>query len=167
MDNFKNKNENLDNLLAKFYSADEAERIKNDFSFADAAFEKFPAVEPDKQTTEEIKQRLAAKLSVQKQTNWPRVVLKTAAVAAIVIAAAVLILPDKSADNVIAKAQRQNLQLVSDTDTSLYEQETSQLHSDLFSLEYGEGNGTNGMLFDIAEQVEIEIIKTNNTFWKG
>jgi hypothetical protein len=168
MNKFKNKNENLDGLLAKFYSTSQAKQMKDDFSFADGAFEKFPAAKPAEQTIEEIKQKIALKLSTQKHINWPRVILQTAAVAAVVIVAAVLTLPDKSTiGNDAAKTQGQDIQLVSETDISLYEAEITQLNSELLTLNYGEENGTNEILLDLTEQVEAEIIETDSTFWKG
>jgi hypothetical protein len=167
MNEFKNKKETLNGLLAKFYSASEAEQVKGDFSFADEAFEKFPTAKPAEQTIEEIKRKIAAKLLMQKHINWPRVILQTAAVAAVVIAAAVLTLPDKPTDSGTAKTPGQNIQLVSETDISLYEAEVSQLNSEFLTLSYGEENGKNGTLLDLTEQVETEIIETDNTFWKG
>lgn len=169
MNEFKNKNENLDELLAKFFSSSQADGIKDDFSFVDGAFEKFPAAKPAEQTIEEIKRKIAVKLSTRKHINWPRVILQTAAVAAIVIAAAVLTLSDKPASTggSTAKIQGQDIQLVSETDISLYEAEFAQLKNELLTLNYGEENGTNGMLLDLTEQVEVEIIETDNTFWKG
>lgn len=168
MNNFKNKNENLDSLLAKFYPASDAKQAKDDFSFVDGAFEKFPAVRPDERTIKEIKQKIAAKLSSQKYINWPRIILQAAAVAAVVIVAVVLTLPDKSTTgNKTAKTQTQNIQLVSEADISQYEEEIAQLNSELLTLNYGEENGVNGALLDLTEQVEVEIIETDNTFWKG
>lgn len=168
MNKFKNKKENLDNLLAKFYSTSEVEQVKADFSFADEAFVKFPAAQPAKQTIDEIKRKIAVKLLTRKHINWPRVILQTAAVAAVVIAAAVLTLPNKSTNNNgTAKTQGQDIQLVSETDISLYEAEIAQLNNELLTLNYGEENGTNGILLDLTEQVEVEIIETDNTFWKG
>jgi hypothetical protein len=167
MNEFKNKSENFDELLAKFFSTSQAGQIKDDFSFVDGAFKKFPTAKPAEQTIEEIKRNIAVKLSSRKHINWPRVILQTAAVAAIVIAAAVLTLPDKSANNDTAKTQGQDIQLVSETNISLYEAEFTQLKNELLTLNYGEENGTNGMLLDLTEQVEVEIIETDNTFWKG
>ncbi|MHB0946598.1 MAG: hypothetical protein ACYC3B_05470 [Sedimentisphaerales bacterium] len=168
MNKFKNKNENLDGLLAKFFLASEAKQVKDDFSFVDGAFEKFPAAKPAEQTIEEIKRKIAVKLSTQKHSiSWPRVILQTAAVAAVVIAVAVLTWPDKPAGSIATKTQGQGIQLVSETDISLYEAEIAQLNSELLTLNYGEENGTNGRLLDLTEQVEVEIIETDNTFWKG
>ena len=163
----KNKNENLDSLLAKFYSTNESKQIKDDFSFADELFEKFSAAEPTGQTIKDVKRKIAVRLSAPEYINWPRVILQTAAVACMVIAAAVLTLPDRSTDNGAAKTQGQDIQLVSETDISLYEAEVAQLNSELLTLNYGEENGTNGTLLDRTEQVELEIIETDNTFWKG
>ncbi|MFA6186568.1 MAG: hypothetical protein WC770_05075 [Phycisphaerae bacterium] len=168
MNKFKNKNESLDSLLAKFFSTSEAKQVKDDFSFADKAFEKIPTAKPAEQTIDEIKRKIAVKLSMQKHINWPRVLLQTVAVAAVVILAAVLTLPDKpAADKIAAKTQVQDIQLISDMDISLYEAEIAQLNSEFLTLSYGEENGKNGTLLDLTERVEVEIIETDNTFWKG
>jgi hypothetical protein len=170
MSNFKNTNDNLDRLLSKFYSADQAEEMKKDFAEADGLFEKFSAPKPSEQTIAEIKNRIAVGLSAQEHINWPAVLAKTAAVAAIIITAAVLMtISSKPTDNQIAKTQPdiQKIQLIDETDISVFETEIQHLRSELLAISYGEGNGTNGSLSDSVEEAELEIIETDNTFWKG
>lgn len=171
MSNFKNTNDNLDRLLSKFYSADRAEEMKKDFAEAEGLFEKFSAPKPSEQTIAEIKNRIAVGLSSQKNIiSWPAVLVKTAAVAAILIAAAVLMtISSKPTDNQIAKTQPdiQKIQLIDETDISEFETEIQQLRSELLAINYGEGNGTNGSLSDSVEEAELEIIEIDNIFWKG
>lgn len=170
MSNFENTNDNLDRLLSKFYSADQTEEMKKDFANADRLFEKFPAPKPSEQTITEIKNRIAVRLSAQKHINWPAVLVKTVAVAAILITTAVLMtISSKPAKNQIAQTQPdiEKIQLIDETDISAFETELQQLQSDLLAINYGETNGTNGSLSDSVEQAELEIIETDNTFWKG
>jgi hypothetical protein len=170
MSNFKNTNDNLNRLLSKFYSAQQAEEIKKDFADADGLFEKFSAPKLSEQTIAEIKNRIAARLLTQKHINWPAVLIKTAAVAAIIIIVAVLVtIGSKPDDNRIAKTQPdiQKIQLIDETDISEFETELQLLRSELLAINYGETNGTNGSLSDSVEDAELEIIETDNTFWKG
>jgi hypothetical protein len=169
MTEFKNKNENIDNLLRKFYSPDQAEEIKNDFASADALFEKFPAPKPSRQTTVKIEQKIVQQLKKRKHTSWKIVLVKTAAVAAsVVIISAVMLLNYNRKDSTpYAKDKQQASLWQSDTDISTFEAEINQLENELLAINLGEENGTNGVLTDRVEQVELEIIETENTFWKG
>ncbi|MGA2915970.1 MAG: hypothetical protein ABSE89_08105 [Sedimentisphaerales bacterium] len=168
MTEFKNKN--IDELLSKFFSPDQAEQIKKDFASADALFEKSPAPAPTNQTLADIKQKIAHQLENQKRINWPTVLLKTAAVAAIIIIVSAVILSNFNRNRSTQSAQ--NGQQTSpwqnaDTSISSFEAEIEQLKNELTAINYGEGNGTNGILTDQVEQVEIEVTEAENTFWKG
>jgi hypothetical protein len=170
MSNFKNKNDNLDRLLSKFYSAKQAEEMKKDFADADEFFEKFSAPKPSEQTIMEIKNKISAGLLTQKHITWPAILVKTAAVAVILITAAVLInIRNKPTNNQIAETRPdiEKIQLIDETDISVFETELQLLRSELLAINYGETNGTNGSLSDSVEDAELEIIETDNTFWKG
>ncbi|MGB8225359.1 MAG: hypothetical protein WCE45_00635 [Sedimentisphaerales bacterium] len=163
------KNENIDELLAKFFSPDQAEQIKNDFAAGDESFEKFPAPNPPPQILAEIKQRIAQQLENRNRISWTTVLAKTAAVAAIVvIASAVMLLNFSQKDSTQYTNDNQQASLLqSDTDISAFEAEITQLKNELLAINLGEETGTNGILTDRVEQVELEIIETENAFWKG
>jgi len=163
------KNENIDELLSKFFSPDQAEQIKDDFASADSFFEKFPAPNPPPQILAEIKQRTAQQLENRNRISWTTVLAKTAAVAAIVvIVSAVMLLNFSQKDSIQYTNDKQQTSLwQSDTDISAFEAEITQLKNELLAINLGEETGTNGILTDRVEQVELEIIETENTFWKG
>ncbi len=168
MTEFKNKN--IDKLLAKFFPPDQAEQIKNDFVSADALFEKFPAPLPAQQTIADIKQKINRQLETRRRINWTAVLAKTAAVAAaIVIVSAVILLnfnPKKSI-RLAENKQQTSLWQGSDTNLSTFEAEIEQLKNELLAINLGEENGKSGILTDRVEQLELEVIETENTFWKG
>ncbi len=172
MTEFRNKN--IDELLSKFFSPDQAEQIKNDFASADTLFEKFPAPDPSQQTLADIKQRIIRQLENRKRISWTAVFAKTAAVAAIVVIICAVILLNlyRKDSTQYAKDRQQTIlwqsdQIGSDTDISASDAEIKQLKSELLAINLGEENGTNGVLTDRVEQLELEIIETENTFWKG
>ena len=168
------KNKNIDDLLSKFYSPEQAEQIKNDFASADEIFEKYPAPNPSQQTTASIKQKIAQHLENRKRISWTAVLVKTASVAAIVVIfSAVLLLNhtekdlNQYASNEQQTSSRQTEQIDSGIDVSFFEDEFKLLKNELFTINLGEDNGTNGILVDQIEKLELEIIETENTFWKG
>jgi len=172
MTEFKSKN--IDDLLSKFYSSEQAEQIKNDFASADAIFEKFPVPNLSGQTTAEIKQKIVQHLESQKPISWTAVLVKTASVAAIVVTfSAVLLLTHTGKDlnqyatNEQQTSSRQIEQAEAGIDVSFFEAEFKLLKNELLTINLGEDNGTNGTLVDHIEKIELEIIETENTFWKG
>jgi anti-sigma-K factor RskA len=176
MTEFKNKN--IDELLSKFFSPDQAEQIKNDFISADALFEKFPAPAPSQQRLADIKQKMAHRLENQKRISplwdalrhWTAVLLKTAAVAAIIVTASAVMLLNFNQEKPTQYSQNiQQTSVWQSTDTSIssFEAEIEQLKNELLTINLGEENGTNGILTDRVEQIELETIETENTFWKG
>ncbi len=173
MTEFKDKNDNIDDLLKKFYTPDETRHTKNDFASADAFFEKFPAPEPSQQTLTDIKQKIAQQLENRMRTSWTAVFIKTAAVAAIVAVVSALLLVNYTGENPIKIAKNKQQQLWqsdetgSDTDISAYDDEIKQLRSELLAINLGEENGTNEILSEQIEQLELEIVVNENTFWKG
>jgi hypothetical protein len=174
MTEFKNKNENIDNLLSKFYPPEQAKQIKNDFASADALFEKFSAPNPSPQTIAQIKQKIDQQLKNRNRIHWTAIFVKTASVAAIVIIISAVTLLNFNRKNLTqyAEVNQQSASLQNDeknfgADISLFSKELEQLNSELVAINLGEDNGTNGILTNQVDQVELEIIETENTFWKG
>ena len=168
MTEFENKK--IDELLAKFFSPDQAEQIKNDFVSADALFEKFPAPAPSQQRLADIKQKIAHRLENQNRISWTAVLLKTAAVAAIIVIASAVVLLNFNQKKLTQSTQNtQQTSVWQNTDTSIssFETEIEQFKNELLTINFGEENGTNGILTDRVEQLELETIETENTFWKG
>jgi len=166
MTEFKNKN--IGELLSKFFPPDHAEQIKNDFASGDALFEKFPAPNPSQQTLTDIKQKITRQLENQKRIRWTAVLVKTAVAAAIItIASAVILLNfNQKKPNQYTKNEHQAT-LWQNEEISTFDAEIEQLNSELLAINLGEETGANGILTDRVDQLELEIIETENTFWKG
>ncbi len=161
------ENKNFDEILSEFFTPDQAGQIKKDFSAGDGFFEKYPVPAPTQQMLADIKQKMNHRLEKQKRVNWPMILLKTAAVAAIVIVVSAILTnfhdrPIQSAQNELQASVWQK----ADTSISSFEAEIEQLKNELTALNYGEENGS-GILTDQVEQAEIETIETENSFWKG
>ena len=100
--------------------------------------------------------------------------VKTASVAAIVviISAVMLLNFNRKKSTQYTEVNQQSASLQNDeknfgADLSLFSKELEQLNSELVAINLGEDNGTNGILTNQVDQVELEIIETENTFWKG
>ena len=148
MTEFENKK--IDELLAKFFSPDQAEQIKNDFVSADALFEKFPAPAPSQQRLADIKQKIAHRLENQNRISWTAVLLKTAAVAAIIVIASAVVLLNFNQKKLTQSTQNtQQTSVWQNTDTSIssFETEIEQFKNELLTINFGEENGTNGIGF--------------------
>jgi len=167
MTEFKNKNENIDDLLSKFYPPDQTRQIKNDFASADTLFEKSPAPNPSPQTIAQIKQKIDRQLEAQNRIHWTAVLVKTASVAAIIVIVSAVMLLNFNQKEPTQLASLQNDVKTFEADLSLFSKELEQLNSELVAINLGEDNGTNGILTNQVDQVELEIIETENTFWKG
>lgn len=168
MNEFENKN--WDQLLSKFFSPDQAEQIKKDFASADALFEKFPSPSPSQQKLSEIKLQISHQLENKKRIRLPPVFLKTAAAAAIIIIVSAVMLTNYKINNPTQPVQIGNQSSIwhnTDTSISSFEAEIQQLKNDLISINYGEENGSNGILNEQVDKAEIEVTDTQNTFWKG
>lgn len=170
----ESKNKNIDELLSKFYSRQEAEQIKSDLASADLLFEKYPAPNLTEKTIAEIKQRIARHLENQNRISWPAVLTKTAAVAAVVaIFSAVLLLNHTGKDlnqyavNEQQISSEQTDEAEAGVDVSFFETELNLLRNEFFTINLDEDNGANGTLVEQIEKIELEIIDTKNTFWKG
>ncbi len=165
----ENKNKNFDEILSEFFTPDQAEQIKKDFSAGDGFFEKYPAPAPAQQMLADIKQKMNHRLEKQKRINWPTILLKTAAVAAIVVIVSAIL--TNFSNRLIQPAQNESPASVwqkTDTNISSYEAEIKQLKNELTAINFGEEkNGTNGILSDRVEKIETETIEMENSFWKG
>jgi hypothetical protein len=168
MTEFKNKNDDIDNLLKKFHSPDQAQQIKTDFASADALFKKFPSPNPSGQTLADIKQKIARQLENRKRMSWTAVFIKTAAVAAIVvIISSVMLLNFNRKGSIQHAKDEQKMSLWQSEEISTFDAEIQQLKNELLAINLGEENGTNGILSERVERLELEIVETENTFWKG
>jgi len=162
----ENKKENIDNLLSRFYTADEIKQIKIDLTEADRLFEKYPAPQVSQEVIEEIKLKISRK---QRRAVFSAIIVKTAAVAAIVIFGAILLMQNIDREKPVSLTQNgyQAALAQMDNNIAVLEKEIELLRDELVTIRLNEDNGTNGQLADAINNVDTEIIETENFFWKG
>lgn len=136
----------------------------SDLTEIDRIFEKFPAPGPSPVLIEDIKRRINLR---QKRISVPNLILKTAAVAAVVLLTWFFLLDDvnKPVENV--NDNFQNLISQADNNISEFEKEIELLRSELLSVRLNEYDGTNGLLTESVTSLEAELIEIDNSFWKG
>lgn len=150
----ENKNKNFD-----------LSQMKNDLSDIDKLFEKLPAPKLSQRDIDEIKQKINRR---QTRLFISNVLIKTAAVAAVVLVAWALLTginKEKTADNIQDSLQVALSQ--ADTNLSALENEMQLLKSELFAIHFNEDDAANGRLTDQVGNVEAQIIETDTSFWKG
>ncbi|MBU1259790.1 MAG: hypothetical protein KJ757_06465 [Planctomycetes bacterium] len=162
----ENKKENIDNLLSRFYRADEIEQIKIDLTEADRLFEKYPSPQVSQEVIDEIKSKISRK---QRRIAFSSVLVKTAAVAAVVIIGAALLMQNIKEVPVSHSAQNGYQAALAKVDSNIasLEKEIELLRDELLAIRLNEDDGTNGELADAINNVDTEIIETENLFWKG
>jgi hypothetical protein len=163
----ENKKENIDDLLSRFYSPDQAEQIKNDITQGEQLFDGYCAPQPQEYIINRIKLNISRN---RKHTGILQVLVKTIAVAAVVLVASYLLLQNtatqKPAVNNTQNIYRAALTRTDNSITAL-EKEAELLSGEITAVRLGEDNGTNEQLSDSVGNVETEIIDTENSFWKG
>jgi cell division protein FtsB len=162
----ENKKENIDNLLSRFYPANEIEQIKIDLKEADRLFEKYPAPQVSQEVIDEIKLKISRR---QKRAVFSAIIVKTAAVAAVVIFGTVLLMQNINLEKPVSRTQNgyQAALVQVDNNIAALEKEIELLRNELVAIRLNENNGTNGQLADSINNIDTEIIETENLFWKG
>jgi hypothetical protein len=139
--------------------------LKKDSSEIDELFEKFPAPAPSPALVDDIKRRLQTKKQL---INIPKLILKTAAVAAVIFVAWSFVFKDLIKQNSDIKLSENSYSVFSAQDENLseFEKEMSLLRSEFFSVCLNE-ESSNGVLTDSVGNVEADIIENDTSFWKG
>ncbi|RKY06009.1 MAG: hypothetical protein DRP66_09660 [Planctomycetota bacterium] len=159
------KNDNLEQLLGGFLNEAEARRAAADIRLGEEILSEYPAPQPDARLLEEIKTKvsrsLGAAATARRRLYWVR--RAVAAAAAVIIIASVLLLwpaPQQSFagsgdvwDDAAIAGLRAEIDAVLDTMISI---ETD---------EYGFDEGADD--FAEVELEELEMVATNDDFWKG
>jgi hypothetical protein len=157
--------ENIDNLLSRFYSPDQAEQIKRDIAQGEKLFDEYCAPQLEEKIINNIKLKISHR---RKHTAFLSILVKTIAVAAVVVIASYL-LQDGARQKPVDSTQNsyQAIMTQADNNITALEKEAELLRSELADIRLGEDNGTNEQLTDSVGNVETEIIDTQNFFWKG
>ncbi|MEN6385408.1 MAG: hypothetical protein ABFD79_09430 [Phycisphaerales bacterium] len=129
----------------------------------DNLFEKFPAPAPAPALVDDIKRRLQ---SQKQRISVTKLILKTAAVAAVIIIAWSLVFEDFIRENTDSKASSLSVFSNEDDGISEFEKEFSLLRSEYFTLCLNE-DSSNSVLTDSITNLEGDIIETDTSFWKG
>jgi hypothetical protein len=139
--------------------------LKKDSMEIDELFEKFPAPAPSPALVDDIKRRLQTR---KQQIGIPKLILKTAAVAAVIILSWSFVFKDLIKQNSDIKVSESSFSIFSNEDENLseFEKEINLLRSEFFSVCLNE-DSSNGVLTDSIGSVEADIIETDTSFWKG
>ncbi len=159
------KNDNLEELLGAFLGEAEAGAAAADIRGGDVLLNEYPAPQPDARLLEEIKVKIGDSLAVaaarRRQAKW--IGRAVAIAAAVIVVASVLLLwpgpPPPFAghegiwDDKAITSLRAEIDAVLDTMISI--------SADEYGFDEGAGD------FAEAELEELEMVATNDDFWKG
>ncbi len=162
------QNENLKELLSQFYDKERADEFTEDLRQVESLLEQNPVAEPGAKLLADIKMKTETALLVKKAKFHRSVRDRAVAVAATFIILAAMsvkffqqrIEPTQQTQLAVAEFVWDN----GDENVETLSAEIEELESDMLAFEFGQTT-TNGS-GDIDE-LEIEILQTENDFWKG
>ncbi|MFC1792597.1 hypothetical protein ACFL3Q_03305 [Planctomycetota bacterium] len=172
----ENRNqENLRELLEKFFNAEQAKGCVEDIQKADQIIREHPAPEPDDMLIANIKAEIALRLQSARAHRFRRIIYEVAgAAAAILIVTAVSLqlfekAPPKNGEvayaSLIPTAIWESNDIVADDeDLADFTAQIEQIEDEVLTLQLGEDTGNGDST--IAE-LEMELIEINSDFWKG
>jgi hypothetical protein len=169
------KDENLRELLGKFFGADEAKQAAEDIRRGEEILDEHGAPGPDSELIANIKAEVRVALAVRKTNAFRRAVYKVAAVAAaIIIVAAISVKlsergngeaePVATASIIPAAIWESEDIAADDAELGTFADEIEELEGDVLALGLGE-NGGNG--YEAIEELEVELEEIEGVFWKG
>jgi hypothetical protein len=138
--------------------------LKKDSLEIDELFKKYPAPDPSPALVDDIKLRIHTE---KQRINIPKVVLKTAAVAAVIVLAWSFVFEDfirKNTDS--SSVFSTSVFAKEDENINEFEKEINLLRNEFLSVCLNEESAS-GVLTDSVGNVEADIIETDTTFWKG
>jgi len=168
--------ENLRELLATFFDAEQVDSYAEDFQQAEQVFHQHPAPEPDDRLIANIKTEIAISLGRRRVKRFKRWLYEAAGVAAAIVILAIISLqlfekPVNQPGNNSYTASllptalwESNDIAADDVDLAVFTAEIEQIEYEVHTLESGE---------DITEsetsvtELEMELAEINTDFWKG
>lgn len=165
-----NEQENLRDLLSKFYSADEAEQVQEDILRGEQIIGDNRASEPDAELIAAIKARVSDKLA-EREHHWAgryaRIAMAAAAVVAIGFGLFLMHSHKPAGTGEVMAAsggiwESEDL-TVDDASLAILVEDIEAIEDEIVSLMLGE-NGTEGISVD---EFEIELLEISGDFWKG
>jgi hypothetical protein len=168
----KNKNENFDQLLEKFFPHDQITVISRDIEAGQEFLHQFPAPKPNPAVLENIKSGIALALKAKKAHTVRFGIYKSMAVAAVLTLAALIglksineqtIQPQKQASIIPAKLWESSEITADDEDLALYSAKVQQIEDELADLHENSYSDSYSPVADL----ETELYEIDNDFWKG
>jgi hypothetical protein len=169
------KDENLRELLGKFFGADEAKEATEDIRKGEQILDERGAPGPDSELIADVKAEISRALAARKSNAFRRAAYKIAAVAAAIIIVATISVKlsergNGEAETVIGASimpaaiwESEDI-AVDDAELGTFVGEIEELEGDVLALELGE-NGGNG--YEAIEELEVELEEIEGVFWKG
>ncbi len=165
-----NEQENLRDLLSKFYSADEAEQVQEDILRGEQIIGDNRASEPDAELIADIKARVSDKL-VEREHHWAgryaRIAMAAAAVVAIGFGLFLMhshtpVGPGEV--TVVSGGIWESEDLtVDDASLAILVEDIEAIEDEVVALMLGE----NGSESTSTDEFEIELLEISDDFWKG
>jgi len=167
--------ENLRELIEKFFDAEQAENCVEDIQKAERILREHPAPEPDDMLIANIKAEIALRLQATRAHRLRRIVYEFVSAAAVILFVAMIglqlfqkpatesgkvnyasIIPTEiwESDNIA----------VDDKDLAVFTTQIDQIEDEVITLQSGEDTGNGD---STITEMEMELIEINSDFWKG
>ena len=170
-----NNDENTDELLSKFFGAEQARQISEDIERGEQILREHPAPKPGERLIADIKANIPDALLSRKTITFKRTVYKALAVAAVLIFAAIITVnsfekdtlryqPAVTASIIPREIWESDNLAADDEDLAILTAEIKQIETETLAAQFGE-NGGNG--YDAVAELEVELIEIDSDFWKG
>lgn len=170
--------ENIKELLERFFDAGQALRAAEDIRKAEQVLHKYPAPLPSEKLLADVKAKIADALLCRKIHIFHRTAYRIAAVAAVFIilasAGIAVKLFEKSAvspdgiavDSVIPRAVWDSDDATSgDAGLTVLTAEIEQAEGDLRAVQLNENDSRIGS--ELLDEINIKLMELNSNFWKG
>lgn len=171
-------NENLEELLAKFYDAAEAKQAAQEIREAEQILRASPAAGPSEALIADIKSQIAMRLAQRRASARRLVLAKAVAVAAVFVILALVAVRffNQSQSRPMERGHSPVLAMISqevwessdiaadDPDLATLSAQIEEVARNLLSVrldENGDGNG------EAVVDIEVKLIEIESNFWKG
>lgn len=156
--------EKLKELLGRFYSEADVNKIAEDIEAGDKLIRNYPVLEPAETTKWRIKATIAKSLRAKKQQSLHRRVLQ--AVAAVAVILVMLTMTAKIMEYSPTGINKPGLgePPFAAMDTSVYSQEINQIERQYATLQFAQ---TSDEELNNVDDLETEYITIASDFWKG
>lgn len=169
-------NENLEELLAKFYDAAEAKQAAQEILKAEQILRASPAAEPSEALIADIKSQIAMRLAQRRASARRLVLAKAVAVAAVFVILALVAVRFFNQSRPMERGHSPVPAMISqevwessdiaadDPDLATLSAQIEEVARNLLSVrldEDGDGNG------EAVVDIEVKLIEIESNFWKG